>query len=69
MNRYDKARQLQHKALELCNALFCEVNPIPVKAALNMQGYNVGEPRLPLTEMEPANKERLRKAMIDFGCL
>ena len=69
MNRYDKARQLQHKALELCNALFCEVNPIPVKAALNMQGYKVGDPRLPLTEMEPANKERLRKAMIEFGCL
>ena len=69
MNRYDKARQLQHKALDLVNALFCEVNPIPVKAALRMQGFDVGNPRLPLTEMEPEHKEVLRKAMIEFGCL
>ncbi len=69
MNRYDKARQLQHKALDLVNALFCEVNPIPVKAALRMQGFEVGNPRLPLTEMEPEHKEVLRKAMIEFGCL
>jgi len=69
MNRYDLARKLQHKALDLVNALFCEVNPIPVKAALNMQGFNVGAPRLPLTEMEPEHKELLREAMIEFGCL
>ena len=69
MNRYDKARQLQHKALDLVNALFCEVNPSPVKAALRMQGFEVGNPRLPLTEMEPEHKEVLRKAMIEFGCL
>ena len=69
MNRYDKARQLQHKVLDLVNALFCEVNPIPVKAALRMQGFEVGNPRLPLTEMEPEHKEVLRKAMIEFGCL
>ena len=69
MNRYDKARQLQHKALDLVNALFSEVNPIPVKAALRMQGFEVGNPRLPLTEMEPEHKEVLRKAMIEFGCL
>ena len=69
MNRYDKARELQHKALDLVNALFCEVNPIPVKAALRMQGFEVGNPRLPLTEMEPEHKEVLRKAMIEFGCL
>ena len=69
MNRYDKARELQHKALDLVNALFCEVNPIPVKAALRMQGFEVGNPRLPLTEMEPAHQEVLRKAMVEFGCL
>ena len=68
-NRYDKARQLQHKALDLVNALFCEVNPIPVKAALCMQGYEVGTPRLPLTEMEPEHKAVLKKAMEEFGCL
>ena len=68
-DQYEKARALQHKALDLVNALFCEVNPIPVKAALQMQGFAVGNPRLPLTEMEPAHKESLRKAMIEFGCL
>ena len=69
MNRYDNARELQHKSLDLVNALFSEVNPIPVKAALQMQGYAVGAPRLPLTEMEEAHKEVLKKAMIEFGCL
>ena len=68
-NRYDEARRLQHKAHDLVDALFCEVNPIPVKAALQMQGFAVGAPRLPLTEMEPAHKEVLRKAIIEFGCL
>ena len=67
--RYEEARHLQHRALDLVNALFCEVNPIPVKAGLQMQGFAVGAPRLPLTEMEPAHKEVLRKAMIEFGCL
>ena len=53
----------------MCNALFCEVNPIPVKAALNMMGKEVGPLRAPLTEMEDAHKEVLRKAMTDFGLL
>ena len=66
---FAEAAKIQLAAQPLISALFCEVNPIPVKAALNMQGFNVGSPRLPLTEMEPAHKEILRKAMIDFGCL
>lgn len=66
---YELAAKLQLKALPLCDALFCEVNPIPVKAALNMQGFAVGKPRLPLTEMEEAHKELLRRAMVEFGCL
>lgn len=61
--------ELQLKALPLVDALFCEVNPIPVKAGLNLQGKNVGLPRLPLTEMEPQNQERLKKAMEEFGVL
>ena len=65
----EEARKLQLKAFELCKALFCEVNPIPVKAGLKMQGYRVGDPRLPLVEMTPAGKERLRKAMEEFGVL
>ena len=66
---YRKAARMQLEALELCRQLFCEVNPIPVKAALNMQGFKVGLPRLPLTEMEDAHKEALRKAMVAYGCL
>ena len=54
-------------AVGLIEALFCEVNPIPVKAALNLMGKEVGPLRLPLTEMEPQNQERLAKAMKDFG--
>ncbi|MCI5699094.1 MAG: 4-hydroxy-tetrahydrodipicolinate synthase [Lachnospiraceae bacterium] len=61
--------ELQLKAIPLVDALFCEVNPIPVKAALNLQGKNVGLPRLPLTDMEPQNKEKLKKAMEEFGVL
>ncbi|MBQ9157578.1 MAG: 4-hydroxy-tetrahydrodipicolinate synthase [Eubacterium sp.] len=67
--KYEEAKKLQLKALPLVEQLFIEVNPIPVKAALNMQGFNVGSPRLPLTEMTDAHKETLRQAMIDFGCL
>lgn len=61
------SRDLQLKALPLVHALFCEVNPIPVKAALNLMGMDVGPLRLPMTEMEEANKQRLAQAMRDFG--
>ncbi|MBQ1347912.1 MAG: dihydrodipicolinate synthase family protein, partial [Aeriscardovia sp.] len=59
----------QLKALPLVEQLFIEVNPIPVKAALNMQGFAVGEPRLPLTVMTEAHQKTLREAMVAFGCL
>lgn len=59
--------ELQLKYLPVIKALFSEVNPIPVKAAMNMMGFNVGSLRMPLTEMEDANKEVLKKAMIDAG--
>ena len=65
----EEAKRLQLALLPLQQAAFCEVNPIPVKAALNMQGFAAGKPRLPLTEMETANQERLRKAMVEFGVL
>ena len=64
-----KSCELQLEAIPLINALFCEVNPIPVKAALNLMGKEAGPMRLPLTEMEPQNKERLKKAMQDYGIL
>lgn len=60
---------MQLKALPLCSALFCEVNPIPVKAALNLMGWEVGPLRGPLTEIEPAHRDLLEKAMKDFGIL
>jgi 4-hydroxy-tetrahydrodipicolinate synthase len=58
---------LQLKLLPLINALFCEVNPIPVKTALNLMGYEAGPLRMPLTEMEPANVERLIHEMNAIG--
>jgi len=65
----EASRRIQLKAMPLIEALFSEVNPIPVKAALNLMGKNVGEPRLPLTVMEPQHQEVLKKAMQDFGIL
>ena len=59
----------QIKAVPLVSALFCEVNPIPVKAALNMIGYNVGTPRLPLIEMSDNGKEKLKTELINFGLI
>ena len=64
-NYFDKnievAQNAQLKAIPLIKALFCEVNPIPVKAALNMIGYNVGIPRLPLIEMSMENQKFLKQ--------
>lgn len=64
-----KSLELQLEALPLCEALFCEVNPIPVKAALNLMGMGVGGLRMPLTTMEEANQEVLKKAMKEYGIL
>jgi len=61
------SRELQLRALPLVHALFCEVNPIPVKTAMNLMGMAVGPLRLPMTPMEEANKARLIQAMKDFG--
>ena len=63
------ALALQLKYLNLINALFCEVNPIPVKAALNLMGKEVGPLRLPLTEMEAVNKEKLAEEMRKVGLI
>ena len=63
------SREIQLRALPLIDALFCEVNPIPVKAAMNLQGKEVGPLRAPLTEMEPEHQEVLKKAMKELGIL
>jgi 4-hydroxy-tetrahydrodipicolinate synthase len=60
---------MQLDAIPLCDALFFEVNPIPVKKALNLMGMEAGTLRMPLTEMEPAHAAALKKAMQDFGIL
>jgi 4-hydroxy-tetrahydrodipicolinate synthase len=54
-----RAAALQLGYLDLMNTLFCEVNPIPVKTAMSLMGYGTEEFRLPLCEMQPANKEKL----------
>ena len=63
----EKALKIQLAALPLIDALFCEVNPIPVKAALNLMGKEVGPLRAPLTTMEEAHQQTLAQAMKDFG--
>ncbi len=61
------AMDIQLKAVPLCDALFCEVNPIPVKKGVELMKLCAGNLRMPLSEMEPANAEKLEKAMRDFG--
>ncbi|MER2024262.1 MAG: 4-hydroxy-tetrahydrodipicolinate synthase [Eubacteriales bacterium] len=63
------ARKLQYAAIPLCNALFCEVNPIPVKKALEYIGIEAGPLRLPLTEIEPEHAGMLKEAMKEFGLI
>ena len=65
--KMQEAIALNDKLLPLANACFVEVNPIPVKAAMNLIGFNAGVPRAPLTEIEPANKEKLATAMKNYG--
>lgn len=64
-----KSMELQIQAIPLIAELFREVNPIPVKAAMNLMGKNVGPLRRPLTEMEPQNQEKLKGAMEAYGLL
>ena len=63
------SRKMQLEAMPLCNALFCEVNPIPVKKAVNLMGMGAGPLRMPLTEMEEGNAAKLKKVMEDYGIL
>ena len=65
----EKARFAQLQSLELIESLFCEVNPIPVKTALNMMGYNFGKSRLPLIDMSKSGKQHLKKSLENFNLL
>lgn len=60
---FKKSAELQLKYLELCNAMFMDVNPIPVKAAMRLLGIDVGPLRLPLCDMTPANTEKLKSVL------
>ena len=64
-----RSAKLQLEWFDLCKALFADVNPIPVKEAMNMMGMNVGACRLPLTAMPEAKKEILRKALRNHGLI
>ena len=64
-----KSMELQLKAIPLCNALFCEVNPMPVKKAMELQGRDSGVLRQPLCEIEPEHTELLKKTMQEYGVL
>lgn len=63
----EEAYALNDKILPLTQACFIEVNPIPAKAAMDLMGLKAGVPRAPLTEIEAANKEKLRAAMLAYG--
>ncbi len=65
----ESARKVQLDAIPLIDALFCEVNPIPVKEALNIMGYNFGTPRLPLTKLTENNREKLLNEMKNFNVI
>lgn len=64
-----KATKMQLEAIDLIGALFSEVNPIPVKAAMSILGYKAGPMRAPLTECSDEHKEGLKKAMKEYGIL
>lgn len=61
------SREMQLRAIPLIDRLFCEVNPIPVKKALNLMGMECGGLRMPLTELSPVHEKSLAQAMKDFG--
>ena len=66
---FQAAAKMQLDELDLVEALFCETNPIPVKEAMNLLGYETGPLRKPLVPMSDKNRERLKNSLIDFGLL
>ncbi|MDR2572224.1 MAG: 4-hydroxy-tetrahydrodipicolinate synthase [Oscillospiraceae bacterium] len=66
---FKTAADIHLKYLDLIDKLFIEVNPMPIKAAMNLMGMDVGEPRMPLCDLAPENTEKLKKAMTAVGLL
>lgn len=69
METFGASISMQLEAINLIKALFSEVNPIPVKSALNLMGYNFGSPRLPLIDLSNENLEKLKNEMTNYGIL
>ena len=68
-DNFKEGSKMQLKYIELISSLFCEVNPIPVKYALSQIGYNVGTPRLPLTEITEEGKEKVNRALKNLNLI
>ena len=68
-NHFTEAGILQLQLKKMCDMLFCEVNPIPVRAALNLMGWEVGLPRLPLCEPSPTHLDLIQNTLIQYGLL
>lgn len=68
-HRIKESTRLQKEYLPLCNALFSDVNPMPVKEAMNLMGMNVGKCRLPLCEMNKNKKEKLKKILKEYNLI
>ena len=66
---FKKSAELQIKYLDMCNTLFCDVNPIPVKRALNLMGFEAGECRMPLYHLNEKNEKRLTQCMKKYGLI
>ena len=66
---FKSGAELHLKYLDLVDKLFIETSPMPVKAAMNLMGMNVGEPRMPLCDMTPANLEKLKHSMKAVGLI
>lgn len=66
-NDYDAAGKLQVELKALCDAMFCEVNPIPVKTALNLMGWQAGDLRLPLCAPSEASLTHIRQTLAQYG--
>jgi 4-hydroxy-tetrahydrodipicolinate synthase len=67
--KVEESAKLQIEYADLIDALFCEVNPIPVKVAMRKMGWNAGPLRMPLCEMEPAHEAQLEKALRNHGLI
>ncbi|MFQ5646465.1 MAG: 4-hydroxy-tetrahydrodipicolinate synthase [bacterium] len=68
-NEYENARKLQLKVFPLCQAMFCDTNPVPVKTALSLMGKIKGDLRLPLAGLSPEKREDLKKTLTGYGLL